>query len=225
MFHVKQKKDFLRTFALKAKIPIAEDQLNQLMEYAESIAQWNQRVHLISKNDVDFVVERHILPSLFFVKIIEEQTKDAKVRILDLGTGAGLPGVVLSIVKPGWDVVLLDSNRKKTLFLRRIKTDLKLNCEVVCERYEKYAPRESGEFDWLVARAVAPLGELVRLVSGHLKKGAKLLTIKGLDFAEELKGDEQKNFNLKFWPLKEMVNDNNDYLENKCMVSVEKIYG
>lgn len=113
--------EFLQIITAELKIPIIADQIEKLLQYADLIKDWNKRVHLISKNDIDFVLERHIVPSLFFVKILKNDESIGKKGILDLGTGAGLPGCVVSILKPDWSVILLDSSRKKTLFLKQVK--------------------------------------------------------------------------------------------------------
>ena len=224
MFHVKQAVNILRRYCQRLDLNVEENQIEQLVKYSDLIKEWNSKVHLISKNDVEKIIERHIVPALFFVKYLRDQANGCFLRILDVGTGAGLPGAVIAIINPGWKLVLLDSSRKKTLFLRRIFSDFYVDVDVVCERYEKYADVSNMEFDWVVARAVAPLNELIALVRPHLDQGVKLLTIKGINFTEELECIELNKFRISAWNLDGLIKTEN-YLKNKCLVKVEKIYG
>ncbi|HHE55067.1 MAG TPA: 16S rRNA (guanine(527)-N(7))-methyltransferase RsmG [Caldithrix abyssi] len=225
MFHVEQKIEFLQIITAELKIPITADQIEKLLQYADLIKDWNKRVHLISKNDIDFVLERHIVPSLFFVKILQNDESIGKKGILDLGTGAGLPGCVVSILKPDWSVILLDSSRKKTLFLKQVKKTLKLSFSVVCARYEEYVENNTKQMDWIVARAVAPLGQLIQLVAPQLREGTKLLTLKGKNFSDELHRSELDEFQIASWAFEELSNENEISFKNKCLLKVEKAYG
>ncbi len=224
MFHVEQKINLLKEYAQRLDIHLDSVQIERLLAYAQLIKEWNRKVHLISKNDVERIVERHIIPSLFFEKYLSRFSEYGVLRIMDVGTGAGFPGIVLAIVEPRWKLVLLDSSRKKTLFLRRVCAELEIEAQVVCERYEKFVEESRDDFEWIVARAVAPLGELITLVRPHLERGVRLLTIKGLDFMNELDGALLEEFRLSAWRFdKDIMIE--DYLKNKCLVKVEMLYG
>ncbi|WP_456442345.1 16S rRNA (guanine(527)-N(7))-methyltransferase RsmG [Caldithrix abyssi] len=221
---MEQKINLLKEYAQRLDIHLDSVQIERLLAYAQLIKEWNRKVHLISKNDVERIVERHIIPSLFFEKYLSRFSEYGVLRIMDVGTGAGFPGIVLAIVEPRWKLVLLDSSRKKTLFLRRVCAELEIEAQVVCERYEKFVEESRDDFEWIVARAVAPLGELITLVRPHLERGVRLLTIKGLDFMNELDGALLEEFRLSAWRFdKDIMIE--DYLKNKCLVKVEMLYG
>ncbi len=223
MFHVKPQQEMLKKVCGQLELVVTDSQIAQLLNYAEMLREWNQKVHLISHKDQEKIIERHLIPSLYYVKYLSVLTSE-KLRVLDVGSGGGLPGVVLSVLKPDWEVVLLDSSRKKTFFLRKVKENLGLGVQVVCERYEVFWKNDSRLFDWVVARAVAPLAELIDLLEPHLRQGSKLLTMKGLNFKDEMKGREFEGYNIQAWKLEPCVVDEK-YLKNKCLVKVEKHYG
>ncbi|NOX88220.1 MAG: 16S rRNA (guanine(527)-N(7))-methyltransferase RsmG, partial [Calditrichaeota bacterium] len=158
-------------------------------------------------------------------KFLSDNAAGDKQTVLDIGSGAGLPGVVLAIMFPEFDFVLLDSSRKKTLFLNKVKEEIRLKYRVVCDRFEEWVKREEKPIDWVVARAVAPLGELIALVQPVLTKKAKLLTIKGLDFEKEYKKELNDKYLITPVYFDDGLNRFSDYLENKCLVKVEFKHG
>jgi 16S rRNA (guanine527-N7)-methyltransferase len=106
-------------------------------------------------------------------------------RLLDVGTGGGLPGIVLAIARPELDITLLDSNQKKTTFLRQACIELGLkNVKVECMRVDDYQP--SAAFDMVISRAFSDLGEFVRLSARLCRSGGMLLAMKGVYPHDEL---------------------------------------
>ena len=125
----------------------------QLVRYIQLIARWNKAFNLTAIRDVEQMVSKHLLDSLVVQPFLEGSL------ILDVGSGAGLPGIPFAITSPDKKFVLLDCNGKKTRFLTQAKIDLKLdNVEVVHARVEEYQPRKDGHriyFDVITARAYA----------------------------------------------------------------------
>lgn len=158
--------------------PLPEEQVDTLLEYLAELVRWNKAYNLTAVTDPMEMVERHIIDSLSIRPFIESR------RILDSGTGAGLPGVVLAVAEPDRHFVLVDSNGKKVRFLRHVTRTLGLhNIEPI------HARLESLELDpppaEIVARALAPLARLVEWHRSWLESGARLLAMKGqLDQAE-----------------------------------------
>lgn len=125
-------------------------QLELLNAYIDLILKWNSKVRLISSADESRIVKRHIVESLVLVSI-NRIAPDAEV--LDLGAGAGLPGIPLKIAIPSLRMTLLDSRRMKSLFLEEAVKSLRLSdTQVVHDRAEKIVEKFSGKFDCVVAR-------------------------------------------------------------------------
>ncbi len=146
---------------------------SRLIHYIELIAQWNRMYNLSSIRDIDTMVTRHLLDSLSILSHIEGKT------VLDVGTGAGLPGIPLAIAMPGLQFVLLDTNQKKTKFLQQVRYQMRLdNVRVIQERVEQY--QASSLFDSVISRGFSTLREFLTLSQHLIKPGGQLLAMKGV---------------------------------------------
>lgn len=161
------------------KIVLSPDIQQTLLRFIQLLTKWNQTYNLTAVRDPRQMIARHILDSLAILPFVRGP------RVLDIGTGAGLPGVPLALAQPEWRFVLLDANAKKTRFVTHAGGELGIkNIEAVQARIEKY--RAPEPFDTMVARAVASLGELVASTSELFASGAQLLAMKGAYPEEEL---------------------------------------
>ena len=142
--------------------PVAVQQ--KLVHYIQLLARWNKTFNLTAVREVTDMVSRHLLDSLAVEPFVEGSF------ILDVGTGAGLPGIPLAIARPGLNLTLLDSNGKKTRFLQQAKIELGLdNIEVAHARVENYHPAPGQPpFDVIIARAFAATDKVLAL-TGHLQ--------------------------------------------------------
>jgi 16S rRNA (guanine527-N7)-methyltransferase len=221
----------LRTICRKNDLLLTDRQLSQLEAYVGCLVEWNSKINLISRRDVENIWFSHILHSLallFSVEIPE------RWRLLDLGSGGGLPGIPLAIVRPDLVVTLLDSIRKKTMVMDEITRALDLkNVTVKTGRAEDMAGGTGGDtFDTVVARAVASLGKLARWSRPLVRKGRRssegerkpaaphLLALKGGDLTREIAA-AQKTGGVAITVI-EMVFDGNLELglEDKKLVCV-----
>jgi len=144
----------------------------QLVGYLELLARWNRQFNLTAVRDVEQMVSRHLLDSLSVVPYILGDS------ILDVGTGAGLPGIPLAIVCPERRFDLLDSNGKKIRFVRQVAQALGLqNVRVHHERVEAFHP--TTKFDTLIARALAALPDLIARCAHLLGPDTRFLAMKG----------------------------------------------
>jgi 16S rRNA (guanine527-N7)-methyltransferase len=143
------------------------------------LAKWNRVYNLTARRSEELWVSHHLLDSLSIVPILP------KGRLIDVGSGAGFPGLPIAVAEPDRDIVVLDSNQKKSAFLRHAVTEMRLdNVSVETIRVEDYQPEH--RFDVVVSRAFASLPEFVRL-AGHLcANGGRLLAMKGVLHDEEL---------------------------------------
>ena len=160
----------------KLGIELDKSQIEQLEKYANFLLEYNTHTNLTAIKTLEEVYLKHFYDSLTLCKVYEFSNQS----ILDIGTGAGFPGLVLAIAFPSLKVTLLDSNNKKTTFLKEcIKLlDLK-NVEVITSRAEDYTREHREEFDIVTSRAVAELRILIELNIPALKVGGYFLAMKG----------------------------------------------
>ena len=145
----------------------------RLLQFIRLLQRWNDAYNLSAIRAPGDMVRRHLFDSLVIVPWVPDRG-----CVLDVGSGAGLPGIPLAIARPGLDLVLLDSNGKKTRFLRQVVMELGLSrVTVVQERIERHQSR-SG-YDRIVSRAYAALGLFARQVAPLLKPGGRALAMKG----------------------------------------------
>ncbi|MFV2004299.1 MAG: 16S rRNA (guanine(527)-N(7))-methyltransferase RsmG [Gammaproteobacteria bacterium] len=149
----------------------------KLVHYIQLIARWNKTFNLTAIRDVEEMVSKHLLDSLVVQPYIEGQS------VLDVGSGAGLPGIPFAITSPDKHFVLLDSNGKKTRFLTQAKIDLKLdNVEVVHQRVQDYHPTREGHriyFDVITARAYASTDDILNSTSHLQDENTRILVMQG----------------------------------------------
>ena len=143
------------------------------------LERWNKKVNLTAIRDADEMITGHLLDSLVALPFLQGE------RILDIGTGAGFPGLPLAICRPGHRFELLDSNNKKIMFVQHAATLLQLgNVTAIKARTQDYAPAE--RFDTVIARAVGPLDRLLTMAGHHVGEDGVFVALKGRYPAEEL---------------------------------------
>jgi len=163
----------LTQMGLHFSVPVQQ----KLVHYIQLIARWNKAFNLTAIRDVEEMVSKHLLDSLAVQPYVEGN------NILDVGSGAGLPGIPFAITSPDKHFVLLDCNGKKTRFLTQAKIDLKLdNVEVIHQRVEDYQPIVDGHriyFDVITARAYASTADILNSTA-HLQNGdTRILVMQG----------------------------------------------
>ena len=143
----------------------------RLTQYLDLLNRWNGKFNLTAIKDTKEQVSKHLLDSLAVAAFIED------TELLDVGTGAGLPGIPLAVLFPNLNVLLLDSNSKKTRFLTEVKAQLKLdNVQVLHARVETFRDRR---FEQVICRAFSPLPELLPKVAHLIGQQGRLLAMLG----------------------------------------------
>lgn len=151
-----------------------DDAIQQdLRDFVDLLTKWNRVYNLTSVRKPQDMVTRHILDSLAALPYVHGP------RILDIGTGAGLPGLVLALARPEWDVVTLDSSNKKLRFVRQVVAELELgNVQVEHVRIEDYP--EAEKFDTVISRAFSSVLDMYEQGAPHCEAGGVLLAMKGV---------------------------------------------
>ena len=156
--------------------------LDLLWNYMHRVLETNKKFNLTAITDEDAFVEKMLFDSALV--LINQKFEDTE--ILDIGSGAGFPSVVVSILSPMAHVIALDSTAKKCNFVQEFSDENTLNLETVCARAEDYAKENRDRFMVITARAVASLRILVELAAPMLKVGGVLIAMKGPGFEEEI---------------------------------------
>jgi len=164
--------------------------LQSYISYIDLLTQWNQAYNLTAVRDPEKMIAYHVLDSLSILPFIP------KGYCLDIGTGAGLPGIILAMARPDTHWVLLDGNSKKTRFVQQAVLTLNLkNVEVVCCRIEKYKPE--NKFSIIVSRALSSLADFFACSHRLLDQDGRLLAMKGPDPTTEISDLIAKNISTK----------------------------
>jgi 16S rRNA (guanine527-N7)-methyltransferase len=177
---------------LKYFTGLTEEQINQLKALYDLYHEWNEKINVISRTDIDNIYEHHVLHSLAIAKEIRFRPD---TKILDLGTGGGFPGIPLAIISPRCHFHLIDSIGKKVMVASNIAAAIGLkNCTFEHKRIQD----EKGLYDFVVSRAVMPLPELVRVSKKNISTTQRnalpngILCLKGGDISDEIKSFKKK---------------------------------
>ena len=159
--------------------PLDDKQQATLIKYVKLLEKWNKSYNLTAVRKPEQMVTRHLLDSLSISPYLRGNS------LLDVGTGAGLPGIPLAIVFPDRQFTLLDSNNKKTRFVVQAVSELELpNVDVVQSRVEEFQPNKV--FDSIITRAYATIGDMVRQTTHLLGENGQFLAMKGTNPVAEI---------------------------------------
>lgn len=171
--------DQLKRGLIALGLTLDRDIQQRLLDYIALIEKWNRVYNLTAIREPEKMVSHHLLDSLAVAPQLHAK------RLLDVGSGAGLPGIPLALAKPETHVTLLDSNHKKAAFLNQAVMELKLkNAEVCSERVESW--QTQNRFDVIISRAFSEMGEFVRVTRHLLAPGGMFVAMKGLHPYEEI---------------------------------------
>lgn len=182
---------------------ITSGQVAALQHYTDLVAEWNQKINLVSRKDVEFFLQNHILPS---VVVLAAVVLPEKQRVADIGSGGGLPAIPLAILKPEFEIVMLESILKKCTFLQHAIDVLGLkNASVIRTRAEEVDSSLTGSFDMVTARAVASIDKLIKWGKPLLKDSdSSWLLWKGESDEEDLlKSVRKKGYPFEIYAVPE----------------------
>lgn len=160
----------------KLGIIVTEEKLNKLDIYKDYLIEYNSHTNLTAIKDQEGIYLKHFYDSLTIVKSVDLSMSNS---LLDIGSGAGFPGMVIKIFYPHLDVTLVDSNNKKTKFLTSLAEKLNLDVTVVNDRVENFAKNNLNNFDIVTSRAVANLRVLSEIALPLVKVNGLFIALKG----------------------------------------------
>lgn len=172
----------LENVAKQIEIELTKKQIEKFYNYMNLLLEWNEKINLTAIIEPREVILKHFVDSLTIAKYIKDDEK-----LIDVGTGAGFPGIPLSIVKENTDIVLLDSLNKRINFLEEVKENLKLeNITTIHGRAEEFGKnkKERETYDISTSRAVAPLNILLEYLLPLVKVEGKAICMKGSNIEE-----------------------------------------
>lgn len=184
-------KERLAALAKEQGIELSERMLDQFSVYAVTLQEWNQVMNLTAIVDDEGITVKHFLDSLLLIDTLKSLQMDtASMKMIDVGTGAGFPGVPTAIACPGTKLTLLDGLNKRIKFLTELCGKLEIPAEAIHGRAEEMGrkPEYREQYDLATARAVSDLRELSEYCLPFVKKGGYFCALKGYDVEEELKG-------------------------------------
>lgn len=185
----------LRIFKREFDYMPSREVINALDKWLLLFKEYNSHTNLISKNDMEFIFEKHVFDSLGILKY-KSFNFNENLKILDFGTGGGFPSVILSICFRNLKIIANDSIGKKIRFIEIIKNELKLeNLIPIQERVENLPPQNA---DFVLSRAVGKTKDVYKLTKKHLKKEGKIILYKGKNVQEELKDFKQNAELIKY---------------------------
>ncbi len=197
---------------LKKKFPLlSKTQIDKFLLFEKLIKNWNKKVNLISRKDIDFLFERHISYSLSVAFFFDFKSK---TKLLDVGTGGGFPGIPLAIFFPNVEFTLIDRTEKKIKVIDFIKSELKIkNVKTKVGDVKNL----KSKFDFVLGRAVTKMEKFVPLVKKNIlvqKDGSGIIYLKGGKLAYE----EKRFPNIKIFSLKNMFESS--FFETKKIIYI-----
>jgi len=212
--------------AKKLGLHLSPRQLEQFQVYYQELIDWNKRINLTAITGYEEVQIKHFLDSLTVTLARQQPITSADLRLIDVGTGAGIPGIPLKIVFPNVKLVLLEAIAKKADFLHHIKNKLELdNVEIVVGRAEEvsHLSQHRERFNMVLSRAVAPLPTLVELTLPFCAVGGSFIAQKKGDIDPEISG-ATRAINILGGNLQEVKRiDLEEFTDERWLVIIDKV--
>ncbi|AGH79986.1 16S rRNA methyltransferase GidB [Psychromonas sp. CNPT3] len=211
MFNKIELTNNLRSMISLTTLKVSDKQINQLIQLLELLVKWNKAYNLTSVRDPQQMLIKHIMDSIVVSPHLQGQ------RLIDVGTGPGLPGLPLAILNPDKQFVLLDSLGKRLRFIRQAVLELGLkNVEFIQSRVEEYHPEE--KFDVVLSRAFASLADMLNWCKHLSNENGHFLALKG-----QLPEQEIKNLDKQFEFIESITLQVPNLEGERCLVKVKRI--
>lgn len=208
--------DAIITAAASLDLQVSQVQVEQILRYLDGLLLWGKAYNLTAITDPKEALVKHVFDCMAIVPHLPFADRE-DIRLLDIGTGAGLPSVIVAILRPDWHVDALDSNQKKIRFIRQITSELGLsNIQPIAARIEQHQAEAAQRYHVITSRAFASLADFVALAEPCLTPDGMLYAMKGKTPTEaELAG-------LDVWQIETRVLDVPHLNEDRCVVYLTK---
>lgn len=188
---------------------VSRETTEKLERYISLLRKWNSKINLVSPSSLEDAASRHLRDSLQILDLRKNYTG----HVVDLGSGGGFPGAVIAIalsdIVPHAQVTLIESDQRKCVFLRTVSRETNTTFTVLNERIENAAPQAA---DFVTARALAPLGDLLSFAERHMLPNGTAFFLKGETWEEEM-AQAQKQWNFRYGAHKSVTNPSAVILE------------
>ena len=186
---LKEDENILIDGAQKIGINLNKEQIKKFSQYLELLIQWNQKINLTSLKTPPEIIIKHFLDSISCIKVFDKYIDIEGISIIDVGTGAGFPGIPIKIVCPSISLSLLEARKKKTIFLEKIVEEMNFQrVEILNGRAEAFGkcPDYREKYDIALSRAVALLSTLSEYCLPLIRVGGLFVAQKGRSYKEEI---------------------------------------
>lgn len=217
-------RDFLKDEGMGLGFQLTDNQIERFLIYLSELKKWNKKINLTAIRDDKSIIIRLFLESLTFAYGFSPPQRgkggEEVKNILDVGTGAGIPGIPLKIIYPEISFTLVDSSRKKVAFLKHICRQINLtDIECIAERIEDIAEKYKGCYDVVVSKGVAEMDILLKASFQLLKSNGLFITQKGEDLESKLKGADVE-FKKGNWVIQKIIEINKPIFDRKFRLAV-----
>ena len=182
--------DIIKSWCSENGIVISDDQTDAFEKYASLLIEWNEKINLTAITDENDIAIKHFIDSISLLRSVDIKQG---ASVIDIGTGAGFPGIPLKIMRPDIKLTLLDSLNKRLLFLDEVCDSLGITAELIHARAEECSrqPSHREKYDYAVSRAVANLPALCEYCIPYIRVGGSFIAMKGPDGKTELESAEK----------------------------------
>ena len=221
-------RDFLKNECLELGLQLTDNQIEKFLIYLSELKKWNKKINLTAIRDDKSIIIRLFLESFTFAYGFPPpfppsqggRAGEGVQNILDIGTGAGIPGIPLKIIYPEISFTLVDSSRKKVAFLKHICRQINLtDIECIAERIEDIAEKYKGCYDVVLSKGVAEMDILLKASFQLLKPNGLFITQKGEDLEEKLKGADVE-FKKGNWVIQKIIEINKPVFDRRFRLAV-----
>jgi 16S rRNA (guanine527-N7)-methyltransferase len=206
---------------IKERFDLNDDQISRIDKYCSLIKSWSARQNIVSRHDLDYLWQKHVIPCSFLSAYIKEQQINT---VADIGSGAGLPGIIIKLLLPHISVFLIDSSRRKCLFLSEACELLGINCAIINKRVENLGREDNIPYDMIVSRGLSSLEILWRWSEKRITSNGMLCVLKGGNIDQEYNELRASNVDINIIKSDHTWLNFDDSMQDKFIVCIRSTH-